>query len=296
MMIVNPQHFNYRIIIGSLAIAVIVISGFSYNNYNTLKSQESFLKKEKSIIQSELSDMLDRYDNIKNDNSNLSEALETAKTNTKNALANLEAANATIETILNFKNQYYRIKEENKTLTKIIDSLNITNQNLVETQKRTLNTLNEKRAVIANLESTNTSLNKKIDDATLLVAASINANAYKKTTFGKTKITDKAGRTKSIDVCITLSKNPLILEGKKDIYIQIVNPKNNVVGNKGSVSFGDYNLIYSQKKTINYTNENIELCAIIKGTENDMPFSKGLYYVNVFHNDLRLGSTTFELK
>ena len=295
-MIVNPQHFNYRLIIGSLAVVVIIISGFSYTNYNTLKSQEQFLEQEKQLIQSELSDMLDRYDKIKKDNSNISEALQIAKTNTENALANLESANATIKTILDFKNQYYLIKEENKNLNQIIDSLNYTNQKLVETQKHTLNTLNEKQTVISNLETTNASLNKKIDEAALLVAASIDANAYKKATFGKKKITDKARRTKSIDVCITLSKNALVSEGEKDIYIQIVNPKNNVVGNKGSISFGDHNLIYSQKKVIDYTNENLDLCAIIEGTENDIPFAKGLYYVNVFHDDIRLGSTTFELK
>ena len=63
-MIVNPQHFNYRLIIGSLTIAVIIITGFSYSNYNELKSQELYLEQEKSLIQSELSDMLSRYDKI----------------------------------------------------------------------------------------------------------------------------------------------------------------------------------------------------------------------------------------
>lgn len=295
-MIVNPQHFNYRLIIGSLTIAVVVITGFSYSNYNELKSQELYLEQEKSLIQSELSDMLSRYDKIKEDNTLISDALKEAKINTENALADLSIVNASLKTILDFKKQYFLIKEQNLALYKVIDSLDLTNKKLRKEQTYTLNTLSEKTTVISKLETKNETLNKKIENAASLVAASIKASAYKKSTFGKKKITDRANRTKSIDVCITLSKNPLISVGEKDIYIQIVNPKNNVVGDKGSIYFGDYNLIYSQKEVVDYTTENLELCTMIKGTENDIPFLKGLYYINVFHNDLRLGSTTFELK
>jgi hypothetical protein len=295
-MIVNPQHFNYRLIIGALAVAVVVITGFSYSNYNKLKSQELYLEQEKSLILSELSDMLNRYDKIEEDKVHISEALKEAKANTENALADLTVANATLETILDFKRQYFFIKEKNQRLYEVIDSLNLFNEKLKEEQIYTLNTLSKKTTAISKLETKNETLNKKIKNASTLVVASVEASAYKNSTFGKKKITDRANRTKAIDVCITLSKNPLIPQGEKDIYIQIVNPKNNVVGDKGSISFGNHNLIYSQKQVINYTNENLELCAFIKGTENDMPFLKGLYYINVFHDALRLGSTTFELK
>ena len=142
---------------------------------------------------------------------------------------------------------------------------------------------------------TNESLVKAVDKAALLKASSIEAQAYKMR-FGKKRYTLKAKRANAIDVCIQLSENPLTEKGEKEIYVQIVGPNNNVVADKGEVVFGDSSLIYSFKKSIHYDNDNLEICAAIEASLEDQPLLKGYYFINVFHENRKLGSTSIELK
>ena len=64
------------------------------------------------------------------------------------------------------------------------------------------------------------------------------------------------------------------------------------LSDKGSINFGDESLIYSHKESINYNNAAIDICLNI---ENDEAFKSGLYYINVFENNRRLGGTQIEL-
>ena len=41
-MIVNPQLFNYRLISGSLIVAIAVLTVFSFTNYQSIKAHEQF--------------------------------------------------------------------------------------------------------------------------------------------------------------------------------------------------------------------------------------------------------------
>ncbi|MEN8885831.1 MAG: hypothetical protein ABF246_05535, partial [Winogradskyella sp.] len=63
-MIVNPQLFNYRLIIISLMVVLAVLGIFSFTNYKSTTSYEEFLQQEKSLIEKELSEMLTSYDDL----------------------------------------------------------------------------------------------------------------------------------------------------------------------------------------------------------------------------------------
>jgi hypothetical protein len=78
--------------------------------------------------------------------------------------------------------------------------------------------------------------------------------------------------------------------------VQIVSPQGNVVSDKGEILFGDSSLIYSKKEVINYNNEDLEVCTAIVADDEDQPFVKGYYFVNVFHENIKLGSTSIKLK
>ena len=64
-MIVNPQLFNYRLIISSLLVVLTVLGIYSFTKYKSIESYEEFLKQEKVLIETELSDMLSSYDEPK---------------------------------------------------------------------------------------------------------------------------------------------------------------------------------------------------------------------------------------
>ncbi len=294
-MIVSPHIFNYRLIISSLLVVLSVLGIFSFTNYKSIKSYEEFLKQEKFLIETELSEMLLSYDELAEDYDFIDSKLLEAKRETKNALDSLRLLKGDLSIITKFKTHLIVLKSKSKVLISTIDSLNSANIKLERENRSAINAIVKKTIAINELSETNDSLNKTIDNAALLKGSNIKAQAYKLRS-GKKRFTEKAKRANSMDVCITLTENPLTEKGRKDIYIQILSPQGNVVSDKGEIVFGDSSLIYSKKEVINYDNENLEICTAIIADDEDQPFSKGYYFINVFHKNIKLGSTSIKLK
>lgn len=294
-MIVNPQIFNYRLIISSLIIVLVALGVYSYSSYQSIKSHESFLIQEKHLIESELSEILDSYEDISEQYQFVSADLEAAKKEIQQALDSLKILKGNLAVVSRYKAQLLVLKSKNEVLLKAVDSLHIQNQKLENETRLAYNTLKKKDQTISELTLTKDSLNKTIDKASLLTATRIESKAYRIGNGNKKRYTDKARRADALDVCITLAENVLTDAGNKTLYIQVVNPKNNVISDQGAVTFGDNTLIYSQKEIVSYNNKTVDICATITANVNDRPLEKGLYFVNVFHENRILGKTTFQL-
>ncbi|MBU2927865.1 hypothetical protein [Winogradskyella psychrotolerans] len=294
-MIVNPQLFNYRLIISSLLVVLTVLGVYSYNKYKSIESYEDFLKQEKVLIESELSDLLTSYDELSQDYNFMTSQLQEAKLEASDVLDSLRLLNSDLSIITKFKNQLVVLKSKSKVLLSTIDSLNSENLKLKNEKRYALNTIKYNTKKIHGLEEVNDSLYKTIDKAAIIKASNINVQSYKLKS-GKKRYTDRARRANAIDVCMTLNENPLALEGDKAIYIQIVSPQGNVVSDKGELFFGNTSLNYSHKEMVNYKNENLEICTAIMADDNDQPLSKGYYFINVFHENVKLGSASLNLK
>lgn len=293
-MIVNPQFFNYRLIIGSLIVAVTVLSVFSYTNYQSIKTHQQFLEQEKKLVESELSQMITRYDEVSISNDIIASELEDAKKDTKLALDSLSMLRSDLSVISRFKEQLYGLKLKNKTLFNAIDSLDLANQNLEEEKLIAYTELVNQRRVNNTLLEENEYLNRSIEKGAILTANSFEATSYFKI-LGKKRASNLAKKVDQIEVCFTLAENSLTEQGEKEIYIQIVNPQNNVVSDKGAISFGDNSLIYSSKKTVQYNNKVIDICVDIEADADEKPLTKGTYFINVFNKDRKLGSTQVNL-
>ena len=94
--------------------------------------------------------------------------------------------------------------------------------------------LKKQLEVNSSLVKKNEFLNKTIEKGALLTANSFKAKAYQNYN-GNLVETKKANKAQTIEVCFTLAENALTEKGDKELYIQIVNPKNNVVANKGFI-------------------------------------------------------------
>ena len=292
-MIVNPQFFNYRIIIGSLIVGMTALGVFSFNTYESSKAHQHFLDQEKKLVESELSQMILRYDDLSLTSHLISEQLDSAKKTTKSALEQLRLMESDFSVLTRFKSELSDIKSKNSVLFNTVDSINLQNERLENEKLVAYAELNEQKQSNTSLVKINKSLNNKIDKAALLTANSFTAKAYK--SGANTSSTTKAAQAKGIDVCFTLAENTLTEKGMKDIYIQVLNPLNNVIGKKGAVEFGQFLLFYSHKQRINYDNDVIHICTTIPAQENDKPFTEGTYYVSVFHKERKLGGTQIEL-
>lgn len=288
-MLVNPQFFNYRLIIGSLLVTIVFLSVFSFNTYESEKAQQQFLQQEKNLVEGELSQMISKYDELSTDGNTLSQQLSVARKNTRAALEKLRLAKSDFSVFSRFKSELALVKEKNTSLYNTIDSIALLNERLERDKLMAYNDLNHQKERNTSLLKLNETLHKKIEKGGLLTANSFSAKAFKSGANGA--VTTKAAQTNHIDVCFTLAENTLTKQGTKEIYIQILNPLNNVIADKGAVKFGESLLIYSAKQLINYNNDVIDVCTSIEAKKDDKPFAKGTYFVSVFHNDRKLGST-----
>jgi hypothetical protein len=289
-MIVNPKEFNYRITIAILAVVITVFTAYGLVSYSTLKSDKDFLVQEKRNLHNELSEILNRYDALSSENISLKTQLDSTIYKvgvTSHAIEKLEAKstfNAALKRQLNF------LKKQKRSLQAREDSLIKITKNIKEEKQRILQELNlEKQNAYKEKET----FKKKLERASEISANSFIAKAYKVNTFKKSIQTNTAREVDQIELCFVIAQNVISPKGSRDLYVQIIDPNNNVLSDKGSVSFGDESLIYSYKESVNYLNSAMKVCASI---ENDEPFIPGLYYINVFDNNRRLGGTEIELE
>ncbi|MGJ8591793.1 MAG: hypothetical protein ACSHXF_04560 [Aquaticitalea sp.] len=294
-MIVNPQYFNYRLIIGSLVVAIAVLAVFSFTNYESVREHEQFLEQEKKLVETELSHMIERYDDVANTNDYMVSKLQDAKTATKIVLDSLRLLKSDIGVISRFKAQLAVFKSKNKQLFETIDSLNDANQHLEKDKLLAHNELKKQVDANSSLLKKNASLSKTIEKASLLSANSFKAKAFFNSK-GRLSETKRANKAETFEVCFTLAENALTESGEKELYIQIVNPKNNVVSNKGFIEFGDSSLIYSTKSVVDYNNQVLDICTNIMVTPTGQPLMEGTYFVSVFYKDRKLGNTQIELR
>lgn len=289
-MIVNPQLFNYRLIIGSLIVAFSVLAVFSFTNYESVRAHQQFVEHEKKLVESELSQMIKRYDDIASTNQYLESKINQSKVITKSALDSLRLLKSDLSVITRFKEQLIVLKNKNKQLFESFDSLNNANQKLERDKLLAQNQLKKQLDENASLYKENQFLNKTIERGSKLTANSIKAYAFQSIN-GSLSPTEKAHKTETIEVCFSLAENALAATGEKELYVQIVNPKNNVVADRGALEFGDSLLIYSSKIIVNYNNQVVDVCTNITADSTDKPLTKGTYFVSVFHKDQKLGDT-----
>lgn len=293
-MIVNPRVFNYRLIIGSLIVTIAVLATYSFLSYESIKLHEQSLEQEKKLVESELSQLIERYDDIADTNDNMASLVSQSKFTTQRVLDSLRLLKSDISVIARFKSQLNNLNDKNKALFEIFDSINDVNEDLERDNLLAHSLLKKEKDANSSLVKKNQSLNKIIEKGSVLTANSFNAQAFRNLK-GTLSATKKAHKAESIQVCFTLAENALAEKGEKELYIQIVDPKNNVIANRGSIEFGNSLLIYSTKTTVNYSNQVIDVCTNITADETDKPLTKGTYFVSVFYKDRKLGNTKIVL-
>lgn len=106
--------------------------------------------------------------------------------------------------------------------------------------------------------------------------------------------TKKTKNTEQIKVCFTLEDSMGIERGIKEIFIQIINPKANIVSkNKSSIEIKNQTLFYSAKTSVNYDKGDVDVCVFVDA--NKQHLIKGNYIINIFSGAHLIGNTSLLL-
>jgi hypothetical protein len=95
-----------------------------------------------------------------------------------------------------------------------------------------------------------------------------------------------------IRVCFTIDKNEAISEGEKELFVQVINPKNDIVSVEGLVYEKNNTILkYSKLAKFNYKQQVIDVCSYVDLVKNKT--FKGRYIVNLYSGTTKIGSTIF---
>ncbi len=134
-----------------------------------------------------------------------------------------------------------------------------------------------------------------MEDASVLSTVGLKGFGVIERSTGKLIPTERASRSDKIRVCFTVAKNNLVEAGDQELYVQVIDPKNNVIGVNEQIQFDDKTLNYSVVSKFNYEQRNLNVCEFVGSNEKN-GFEKGRYVVNVFNKKDLVSTSEFTLK
>ena len=283
-----------KILIGLLVVLLVSLAGYTYTLIQQNNETVLFLEADKAEVQKELEALVVSYNEILQDNKLKDKDLIAARDRIIVLLDSVKDYKANLSIITRYKAQVRGLKNERAQLFKRADSLLVVTQRLAIEKDSTTAVLIKTIKVVDSVTTANTQLFNSLEKGALIGISNLDATAIIVRKGGKIKETKRATRADKIRVCYTIAPNTLAQAGDRVLYVQVINPDNNIIGDKSNITFGQDLLTYSKSESVFYENQALDVCAIVGTTGQDV--LKGLYTINIFDAQRQIGSTTLMLK
>ncbi|MCB0387756.1 MAG: chromosome partitioning protein ParA [Winogradskyella sp.] len=281
----------------ALGIALVLFLGAAFYSFDLLKDKketEAQLIEEKQLVMKDLSNMAKQYDIVIGDNEIANKNLVEAKARIQGLIDSLQISETNVKSLWRYKSKYLALQKEMDVLLTENDKLKIENSLLATSLDSTRVRLEERTMFTDSLMVQNTALAEVVENAAVLTTVGLKGYGVIERSSGKLIPTERAGRSDKIRVCYTVAKNALVQPGEQELYVQVIDPKNNTLGVNEQVQFGEKTLNYSLVSKFNYENANLNICEFV--TPNADGFEKGRYTVNVFNEKDLVSTSEFTLK
>jgi len=286
---------SLKIIIAVLSILLLGSLFYIFkltNEATTLQTEVTSTKTEKENVMAQLKELNSSYDAAIAENTTMSDELIAEKEKVTELIAKLEKSNGDVASLKKIKQQYSALQAKMTNLMQQVDVLKKENQSLTTNLDSTKVILEESKNYTKILVGQNEELAKTVEKGSKLSVTNLKTAAYKQKSSGKQVATERAGRADILKVSFTIAENSIAKTGDKTYYVQIIDSKNNVLGDKVTTSFGDKSLTYSFTTNVKYENKTVEVSQDLPGKN----FEKGTYFVNVFDKAELVSKSSFTLK
>jgi Tfp pilus assembly protein PilO len=284
-----------KIAIGILAVLLIGSVGYNIKQNSDLGKTQTELTQttsDKENVIADLEALKATYDAAIAENTSLSDELKAERQKVVELLEEVKKQKATTASLSGYKKRYQELEAKMNSLILENEQLKADNEGLVKMVDSTNVVLFEEREYTQQLLGQNDELSKKVDIASKLTISDLKTGAYKVKNSGKEVATERARRADILKVEFTIAENKIAKTGDKNYYVQVIDGKNNVLGERQTVQFGEQSLTYSFISTIDYNNSKVKVSENLKGDD----FEKGLYHVYVYDGNELVASQSFTLK
>lgn len=281
-----------------IAVLVFLLVGslvYIFKMTSDAKSMETVItetKSEKESVLKDLSDLKTTYDAAIAENTSMSDELIAERDKVVRLMDDLKKSKGDVATLSKYKQQYNVLEQKMKNLIQEVEVLKKANQTLTTNLDSTNVVLEDSKKYNQVLVGQNDELVKTVEKGSKLTITNLKTGSYKLRSSGKEIATDKASRTDVLKINFTVAENKIAKSGDKVYYVQVIDSKNNVLGDKANITFGETLLTYSFTTTVKYENQTVQVSENLKGKD----FAKGIYYVNVFDKGELVSKSSFTLK
>lgn len=283
-----------KILTGVLAVALLALGIYTIKFYNEEKENKAILTKEKEVIEDELNDLIKKYDEAIDENQVMDQNLVDARNRIERLLDSVEDNEANLVLISRYRREISNLKSEKDRLFRVVDSLNRQNQMMSQTLDSTNIILQERTRVSDSLQTTNQDLSNKVDRAAQLKVTNLRGEGVIVRNSGKLVENDRTRRIDQIRTCFTITANDLAGPGERNMYVQVYNPENELVGDEIVVEHEGGPMVYSAASKVYYENNELDVCLLANTNENRL--LEGTYKVYVYADAILLGTASFNLR
>lgn len=288
----QKNNSSLKAVIAVLAILLVGSLVYIFKMSSEVESVHAEVVKvgsEKESVMKDLQDLKATYDAAIAENTSMSEELIQERDKVVNLMEELKKSNGDVS---KYRNQVRGMQTHMNELMKENESLKKENVTLANQRDSTVVVLGQSQKFNEVLVGQNEELSKTVEKGSKLSILNLQTAAYKLRSSGKEIATDKASKADVLKISFTIAENHIAKSGDKDYYVQVIDSKNNVLGEAKSINFGSKDLSYSFVSRVKYENKTVQVSQDLAGKD----FAKGLYAVNVFDQDQLVSSTNFTLK
>ena len=275
-------------------LAVLLVGSLVYifkmsSDAEVVKSELTTTLTEKESVMKDLQTLKTTYDAAIAENTSMSEELIQER---DKIVALMDELNQSKGDVSKFKTQLSALQNKMKALMTENEGLKIANEKVTAQRDSTVVVLGESKKFNEVLVGQNEELSKTVEKGAKLTILNTKTSAYKLKSSGKQIETDKATRADILKISFTIAENQIAKSGDKTYYVQVIDSKNNVLGEKQTETFGENSLTYSFATTVAYENKTVNVSKDLPGKN----FEAGTYFINIFDKDVLVSKTSFTLK
>jgi len=288
------KNTGLKIILGILAVMLIGASVLFFLKNNELNETKMALEADRVTLEKELIAVRDDLNLRINDNNDLDLKLIQKRDSLNLTIDELKASQATVAKLSVYKNKFFKLKRDIKKLYADIEILKLENIGLSKENDSIVGELDSQLKLSESLNTQVAKAQKTISSASELSIAALKGSAIIEKSSGRQILTSRARRADKVKVCFSVAENRIAKKGDKTLFIQVLDAKNNVLGENATISFDGKTLNYSFKSEFNYTNKALDICEFLDAPKKG--FDKGNYFVNVFRSNTLISNTSFVLE
>lgn len=287
---------NNKTIIIVLAVLLIIALGYTFYAKSEHKKVTDAIGQEKAEIELNLDSMIVKYEDAIADNTAMSDELSIERDkiiSLRDSIKGLKNTNYSL--IRRYRKQIEQLEAANLELFQINEELTQENQKLTKNLDSVNIQVRDQIAKNDTLSIQNLDLSEKVAIGSILKVNSAKVLAMRERNSGKLVETSRSRNTDAFRINFNIANNDIAEKGERNVYIQVIDPSGNVLGNEGELLLLDETTItYSDRTLVEYLNDDIAIISLVEVNRDTIV--AGMYTVNIYVENILSGVSTITLK